>query len=316
MTAIPSGVPISDVDPVKVNDTTKTQDGDRETDVVYIELDALLDTRIGILHQHHPELAVSVLRSGKYPKRLIDRFGSISAKEFDALYATRDIETLKHSILTNVPFFLQRLIKDCVVHASLTKVDQHLHYVVNTYPYNFDNDELKDTLISCLSFHMLDAVEISVVHLSPQELTPTYIKSNFDIMLMYRFQDWLYMHREEFKLVRCPGVTVVAPAIFWHEMPDPETIQECRNIGRDPIQIAEEQTAEFIRLKFMDVSLFCINEQINAETAADISLELQVQPEDIERAAAMIGAKVVAEEPLAPLSSYAAEAAKEEDDIL
>lgn len=314
MSAIPSGVPLIDVNPLPVQDNPKQgESNERETDVVYIELDALLDTRLGLLHEHYPDLAVQVLKSGKYHKRLIDRFGSVTPKQFEELYAKRSIETLKHSILTNVPFFLQRLIKDCVVHASLTKVDQHLHYVINTWPYDFGDDALKQMLISCVSFHMLDAVDVSVIHMPPEQLTPSEIKDKYDIMIMYRFQEWLYMHREEFKLVRCPAVTVVAPAMYYLEMPDPETIQECRNIGRDPIQIAEEQTAEFIRLKFMDVSLFCINEMITPENAADISLELQLQPEDIVAFAESHGLKVVEEPPLQPLSAYADKASSEEE---
>lgn len=317
MKDLPSGIPLGDIDPVKVTDNTQTRESDRETDVVYIELDALLDTRLGVLYQADPELAVKVLDSNKYRKRLIDRFGHISAEKFEELYKKRDIDTLKKSVLTNMPYFLQRLVKDCIVHSSVTNVDQELCFVVNTYPYVFEDESLLTMLKDCIGYHMLDAVDIRIVHMPPEELTPRYVKENFDILIMYRFQEWLYMHRDEFLIHRCPAVTLVAPAIYWKEMPDAETINECRTIGRDPITIAQDQLAEYIAVRFMEVSLFSIHESITKETAADISLELQLQPEDIEKIAKAKGMKVVNEE-IKPIAAYApgSNSGSQEEDIL
>lgn len=306
MSEIPSGVPLGDIDPVKYTDGTPARDGVRETDVVLIELDALLDTRLGVLHQHHPDLAVKVLKTGKYRKRLIDRFGNITPTEFDELYSRRDMDTLKNSVLTNMPFFLQRLVKDCIVHTSVTNIEQQLCYMINVYPYKFEDESLIEMLKSCISYHMLDAVDIRIVSMAPEEITPQYLKENIDIIVMYRFQEWLYMHREEFLKFRCPAVTLVAPAIYWKELPDAETINECKAIGRDPISIGQDQLAEFITARFMDVSLFSIHEAINKETAANISLELQVQPEDIEKLAKERNAAIV-DEPLKPIADYAPE---------
>ena len=61
--------------------------------------------------------------------------------------------------------------------------------------------------------------------------------------------------------------------------------------------MAEEQLGGHIRLKTVSASLFCMSEAITQENAADISLELRVQPEDIEEAAKKIGATVI-DEPL------------------
>lgn len=290
------GTPLADVSPVMVDDSTAARpQSDRELDVVYIELDTLLDTRIGTISQHRPELAPKLLNSGKYSQRIIDRFGDISPEQFDALYAKRDIETLKHSLLTNLPFFLQRIIKDCIVHASMTKIDQELKYVINVFPYNFDDHELLEMLAACVRYHTLDTVAIEIVRIPPDKLTPSLIKEEYDIMIMYRYQEWLYMHREELDRVRCPAVTLVVPQLFYRELPDREVLAECRKLNKDPMAIAEEQLAGHIRLKTMDVSLFCIHETVNENTAADISLELLIQPEDIENHAAKRGATVVNE---------------------
>lgn len=290
------GIPLADVNPVVVNDTTPERPAtDRETDTVYMELDALLDTRLGVLEQHYPGLPAKVLKSGKYSQRLIDRFGKVTPERFNEIYAKRDMETLKYSILTNVVFFLQRIIKDCIVHASMTKIDQELRYVINVWPYAFEDEELLGVLASCIRHHTLDTVEIEIVRIPPHELTPTYIRDKYDIMIMYRYQDWLYMHREEFDRVRCPAVTLVVPQMFYMELPDREVLAECRKLNKDPMAIAEEQLMNHIRLKTMDVSLFCLHEALTQETAADISLELLVQPEDIERKAEEMGATVVNE---------------------
>lgn len=293
------GTPLADVSPVEASSQKPAvaSQSDRELDVVYIDLDCLLDTRMGILAQHHPELAKEVLADGRYGRRLIDQFGSLTSRQFEELYEKRDMETLRYSVVTNVPLFLQRIIKDAIVHASMAKVDQELKYVINVWPYAFEDQELLEVLAACIRYHTLDTVEIEVVRIPPSKLTPTLIKKEYDIILMYSYQKWLYSHREEFDRVRCPSVTLVVPQLFYLDMPDQEALAECRRQNKDPMSMAEEQLGGHIRLKTVSASLFCMSEAITQENAADISLELRVQPEDIEEAAKKIGATVI-DEPL------------------
>ena len=103
------GTPLADVSPVMVDDSTAARpQSDRELDVVYIELDTLLDTRIGTISQHRPELAPKLLNSGKYSQRIIDRaflglglhqpvalaggHGGASGKEEEGISVSRSVQ--------------------------------------------------------------------------------------------------------------------------------------------------------------------------------------------------------------------------------
>ena len=267
----------------------------RERDTIMIYLDAILDTVMGTIALHDKALAVKLLDSKRYRTRILDKFAHITNEQFNELYAKRDINTLKHSVLSNVPFFLQRLIKDCMVHATKVKMDQELHFIVNTWPYEFDG-EMDEMLTSCIRYHTFDTSSVSVVSLSDKEMTPKYVRDELDIIIRYQYKDWLYMHREEFERYLCPHVSLIAPQIFQNGMIDNEGMLICKRIGKSPFELAEEACSNMIRLKIMPVSLFCVNDNFTKEKASGIISGLEIQPEDIEEMAKQMGA-VLVEEP-------------------
>ncbi len=276
-----------------------TPGSNREHDVIMIYLDTLLDTVMGTIAQNDSELAVKLLDSKRYRNRVLDKFAHITHEQFQEMYAKRDIDTLRHSILTNLPFFLQRIIRDCMVHATQVKMDQELTFMVNVWPYEFD-EGMSRMLEACIRYHTFDTSKVTIVRVSDEELTPQYVREELDIIIRYSYKDWLYMHREEFDRHLCPHVTLVVPQIFQSGMIDNEGMMICKQMGKSPFELAEEALANLIRLKIMPVSLFCVNEKMTKDKAADIVLGLEIQPEDIQEIAERMGATIVEEEALKP----------------
>ena len=274
-----------------------TPGSNREHDVIMVYLDTLLDTVMGTIAKNDPALAVKLLDSKRYRTRVLDKFAHITHEQFQEMYAKRDIDTLKHSILTNLPFFLQRIIKDCMVHATQVKMDQELTFIVNVWPYEFD-EGMNAMLEACIRYHTFDTSKVSIVRISDEELTPQYVREEIDILIRYTYKDWLYMHRDAFDRYLCPHVTLVVPQIFQSGMIDNEGMMLCKQMGKSPFELAEEALANLIRLKIMPVSLFCVNEKMTKEKAADIVLGLEIQPEDIHEIAKQMGATVVEEDAL------------------
>lgn len=266
----------------------------RERDTVMIYLDAILDTVMGTIAKHDPKLAVKLLDSERYRTRVLDQFAHITHAQFNELYAKRDVDTLKHSVLSNVPFFLQRMIKDCMVHSTKVNMEQELHFIVNTWPYDFD-EAMNEMLKTCIRYHTFDTSTVTVVSISDAELVPQFVREELDIIIRYQYKDWLYMHREAFERNLCPHVTLVAPQIFQNGMIDHEGMLVCKRIGKSPFELAEEACANMIRLKIMPTSLFCVNDNFTKEKAADIISGLEIQPEDIEEIAKQMGATIVEE---------------------
>lgn len=251
-----------------------------DADHILIELDTLLDTVIGTLGKMDPAIAAKVLASGKYSKRTTNKFDGVDDAAFKAAWESRDIDTLKNSVLTNMSYFLQRLIKDSLISSISQAKMELLRFTINVYPYEFDDPELVEMLIGCIRFYTYSTAEIRVISISPELMTPQYCGSNYQIMVMRDWISWLNIHKAFFEKQGLPKLTVVAPQLFADTAP---THDELINLGfrnLDPFDETAKAVAPLFRLKFMPVSLFSIHERITKENIPGIvSTVLVTEPE-------------------------------------
>lgn len=252
-----------------------------DTDNIYLDLDTILDTRLGTLAMIGDEHPIRALNSGKYHKRMLDEFEGISVQEFREAYAKRNIDTLKHSVLTNLTFFLRRLIKDSLVSAVIHQRVEKMCFTVNVFPYDFSDPDLVEMLIGCIRFHTYSTSNVQIVSIPDEELTPEFVAKNYQIMIRYNWVNWVDKHKEYFERRGIPGVTVVVPEIFYDSMPSQEDIDQLNLKKQNPFNMAEQITAALFRLKHMPVSLFSIHEGITKENAANISKRMSVTEQDI-----------------------------------
>lgn len=252
-----------------------------DTENIYLDLDTILDTRLGtlaVLGEEHP---VRALNSGKYHKRLLDEFEGISVQEFREAYAKRDIDTLKHSVLTNMTFFLRRLIKDSLMSAVIHQRVEKMCFTVNVFPYDFTDPDLVEMLIGCIRFHTYSTSNVQIVSIPDEELTPEFVSQHYQIMIRYNWVNWVDKHKEFFEKRGIPNVTVVVPEIFYDAVPTEEDINRLNLRKQNPFSMTEQITAALFRLKHMPISLFSIHEGITKENAADILARMAVTEQDI-----------------------------------
>jgi hypothetical protein len=241
-----------------------------------------LDTVLGTLGKMGSGHAVSALNSGRYHRRMIDEFEGIPKQVFREAYAKRDVETLKLSVLSNMVFFLRRLIKDSLVSSIINQRAEKLCFTVNVYPYDFDDPDLVEMLIACIRFHTYSTSSVKIVSISEEDLTPEFCAENFQIMIMYHWVSWVDKHRKFFERKGIPGTTVIVPELFTDAVPTLEDIDRLDLRKNNPFRMTEEITATMFRLKHMPVSLFSIHENIKKDNAQEITKRVQVTESDIE----------------------------------
>lgn len=254
----------------------------KDDDNIYLTLDAILDTRMGTLAKIDNTLAVAALQSGKYHKRLIDEFEGVDKETFKEAYKQRDLDTLKCSVLTNVVFFLRRLIKDSLISSIINQKVENLCFTLNVYPYDFSDPGLVDMLVGCLRFHTYSTSSVKIVSIPDEELTPEFCRENFQIMIVYDWVNWVDKHRTFFEKNGIADVAVVAPEIFTDSVPTQEDIDRLDLRKQNPFRMTEEITAALFRLKHMPVSLFSIHEGITKNNAAEVVKRVQITQDDIE----------------------------------
>lgn len=227
---------------------------------VLIELDALLDTRLATISKIDQEAAVKLLKSEMYYTRVIDDFSlqcGIDKATFDEAYAKRDIDTLKRARPTNCTFCLKDIVKEMVQQTVDTPFFDEVEIVVNVWPYVLTPDE-KSELCKIVLHYTYIHVTVVCIDVSPEALTPKFIKDNFVGIIMYRFAPWAELHGERLVDHPMPDITFLAPAMYKDRIPNLEEVQVQTLPGIDPFALAEFAIAQCIALNLIDVGYFSI----------------------------------------------------------
>lgn len=193
----------------------------RAESIVLVELDALLDTRLPTMGSISPEAAVEASKDERYFNRLIDDFTEINGIGKDAFreaYRRRNAEIVHASVITEIPFILHELVLNLEKEKRDTPFVSRVKVEVNIYPYEFDEEEC-DLIALAVMSRCGHETEVKCVRISPQELTPTICKSRYSGLILYNFRDWMEHHLEGFKQVKMPRVSVMAPALYYDEVP-------------------------------------------------------------------------------------------------
>jgi hypothetical protein len=189
--------------------------------VIEIELDAIIDTRLGTLNRLDPACSQRVAEQGmKYQSRLSDEFSyidpSVDDQRYNALYKARDVETLKQSFMSEVIVHLGDVLDG--LKARFVAGDPEVRSIelrLNIYPYRLTHEEER-LYVECLSQRLLlTRAAITVVDVPPEMIDHNYIKGN-DLCLyfVYNYRDWV---NRAFTAKEVPDgdptVTVIAPAL-------------------------------------------------------------------------------------------------------
>lgn len=244
-----------------MSSTLPATDKREGSEIIYVDLDALLDTRLGTLAYLKNEYAVNAL-SNDYMTRDRDEFKDVSYEVFKKAYEKRDIDTLKLSTFTNVFTLLQSCIKSTFETAATNSNIKPIQVQVNVYPYKLDEEEMSEISIAVWS-RLKEMVDVNVVNINDVFLTPAYCKDQYSMMIRYDYQSWLKIHHDShaFDKVKMPTVSIVAPAIY-QSRPSVEELEELQKQSIHPFDATEFSLAPFFTLRLVDISVFSINKQI------------------------------------------------------
>jgi hypothetical protein len=224
---------------------------------IYVELDVLLDTRLGTLALIDDQVAASVIASGNYHTRKNDIFEGVDKEVFDEAYRNRDETTLKKSVLTDAIKVLRQL----VVALTEQTIDQPDHegpkIVVNLYPYKLTAEE-QELIGRSMADWIQNETPIELVAIPTKDLTPIYCKTTYSTMLVYDHSQWMNTHAEAFKKTCLPEVIMISPAIYFNATPSDEELAKTIKEAAHPMRALELLASPIIELKLIDVKYFSI----------------------------------------------------------
>jgi hypothetical protein len=234
---------------------------------VLIDLDALLDTRLGALSLSTGMDVAEILKCG-YHDRTSDDMSVLDKRldtvAFKKLYDHRNNTVMQNSMMTNLLDFLHTFFKD-IRHESLYAADiPEIIVTLNIYPYTLD-DDARHMLVNAVSNH-IGIYKVNVVSLPLVSLIPDYIKANYRTVFMYHFREWYLLHYKQLKDKKIPQVGFYVPklnadvATQEAHKKDIEQDKSLASMPRDlePFNTLTLLLIEYLSIQYLEVGYFSI----------------------------------------------------------
>jgi hypothetical protein len=224
---------------------------------IFINLDALLDTRLGTLYLLDEEAMIRNL-SGNYFKRDTDDFIGIDKNVFNAAYAARDKNTLKNSTICKIVNMIREIVKVTLKESISSPLHTGPKIFINTYPYKLLLEE-ENLIVKAVAAMTDKLADIELIYYSNENLTPKFIKENLAVLFMYEYGAWLDIQAENFKKTPCPEISLIVPELYFNKIPTKAELDQMLEKQLNPFKAIEIISAPLIGLKLYGIDLFCAN---------------------------------------------------------
>lgn len=228
---------------------------------IYVALDDLLDTRLGLIGLLKPDVVDEYLTEGneRYFKRLHDSVlwddVGLTELQWYQLREKRTVELLKASVITHIPSVIMKIIKYYHLTGDKQLGDWDITLNVNIYPYKLSTDELSE-IREILEESIPLVSRINFFEASLKGLTPKYIKQNFDYIVLYDFNLWSNIHAEELKKTLLTNTHFFVPRLFTTIPTDDVFSGIDAVLDMDPFKLIEGAISYKIGLTFIPASDF------------------------------------------------------------
>lgn len=230
---------------------------------ILVDIDCLLDTRIGAASMLSPEHTAKVLGES-WSKRTKDSVildgAPFSSQDYNTLLNSGSKDVLKHSLPTLMTNFIYGTIRDYDMEPTTGSSYNKHHVVVNLAPYSFSKEEC-DLLIEILESRIPNAESVTVTAVPLHLLTPAYLRStNVTHYIRYDLQTWLDMYVEILLGDPIPSIFMHCPKLLVKEvseMDNPDEVSEALK-SMSPYEAMELQFAMYVALRFIDAGYFSI----------------------------------------------------------
>lgn len=239
-------------------------------DYVYlVDLDSVLDTRLGVLAYNNLDAFKDVINNPGYFTRLQDDMSLLTDKvtrdQWYEWWDNRTSECLKFSRTTNIIRTLADQISDLIYQRDITNDARigEIKISLNLYPYNDLSDEAKENFRLVLHhfYPLISLKNITTCFLPPGVLSPEYLKDNYSMVVMYDLAKWAnsVFNGEEYTGKSASSVDIMTPTIFErNSYPDQELWELFENDSDRIFGMAEFQLSDVVSINFQDTARFCI----------------------------------------------------------
>lgn len=236
---------------------------------ILVELDALLDTRLGAMNKFSPSISKQLVADKGYYSRVIDDFdgyGAGTTAMWRNVYNQRDLDVLTRSVPTAMHVMLAETIRDIYAQAIDNPIWKGAEVTINVWPYELPEI---DCMEICEATRMRIVpydedteeyaydVEFKWVSIPHDKLTTDEIREKWEIVVMYNFSDWFEsQHKALLECERAASLAqLIVPALF-KELPDRKSLRTTDGGHLNPFDETRRYLSLYFQLNFWDAQLF------------------------------------------------------------
>lgn len=240
---------------------------------IYIDLDSILDTRMGTLMVIDSDKAKELITSDSYYTRETEEFDGFDKAIFDRVYQSHDKRILENSTLSNMVFVLRDAVKDMFASLLEHPTYKDLTVYVNTYPYKLNQKEILD--IQAAIHHYTDELaNIKMIYKTLAEVDCLWVYKHVSHLFIYHYSDWLNLRAKELAHKGLPFTSLYSPRIYFERKPTEDEIklicQELETNDFNHFDFLRDMAVSLIQINFMPIDHYCVvNDYYERHVASD-----------------------------------------------
>lgn len=252
---------------------------DETRQVILIDLDVLLDTRLAALAATDTEWTRTVLEDGSYRNRVTDIWNNVRAgldqDKYNTIYNNRDATLLRAARLSGFMKNLLQIVKHYEYDlATRSDMVSEVIFVVNTYPYQLDA-QVKYMLLMAIKEYIGTVVEVKLTHLSMKQTSlKALVSKGYTQYVLYNFSEWGGYHfATEAKVAGKHDFAIVAPALLNESFNEEvkQLLAENNVSDENPFELTKVVFAAIMDLSFLPASDFSLLDTANLGDEASSS---------------------------------------------
>lgn len=195
---------------------------------ILIDLDSIYDTLWGTTRIASESWAEQLICADYYNRTnnlLSNVISTIDDSVITDGWISRNVNTLKHSVVSNMVQHLARYIKRTTsfdyTHPKACRVE----VTVNTYPYKLSKRHKRELFTGLQE--ILGAWDLLEIHATSSELLPLVLARDYEQFIIADFLPWATLHTEGLVQHPMPDVTCTCPIILlpeFHDVKDTEAV--------------------------------------------------------------------------------------------
>lgn len=229
---------------------------------VYVSLDSLMDTRLGLLTCLSTDFAFEVSMDERYYNRQEDVFstekhGTLSKQRYAEAFAAAMDQVVRNSIRTRMFEFIEELMSKLFFEILSKPFHSSVGLEINTWPYVLNDEEATAIMDSVVTLFE-GRFNVSLITRDPKTITAPMAAERYRAMVMYSYDEWLNTHNDDIqKKVLFDQTGLYVPTLYQGYIPTSNELAEFAKNNTNPFAMLTKVLSPFVTIQYLPVALYC-----------------------------------------------------------